>query len=251
MAREKKSLLRKKTSNKVTKKTHLKSVSFKRKKSPIKVSTSNSLLSKCSSDNNTSEFCRRSSDLVRNKRLSDNDLISIVHNQGSNKELFSRYQKKLFIYIFHLVGNKDEAEDILQNVFSKMYKNIEAFDTSRKFSSWIYRIAHNEAINFLKRKGKRYSVSWEDITTSKDKLDTASNDEMPAEKWEHLEIVREIDKALEKLPKKYQQVLKLRYFQEYSYEDISKMLGKPINTIGTLINRAKKKLLEVIKKQRN
>ena len=150
-----------------------------------------------------------------------------------------------------MVGNKDEAEDVLQNVFSKMYKNIDAFDTSRKFSSWIYRIAHNEAINFLKRKGKRYSVSWEDITTSKDKLDTASNDEMPEEKWEHLEIVREIDKALEKLPKKYQQVLRLRYFQEYSYEDIGKMLGKPVNTIGTLINRAKRKLLEVVEGQRN
>ena len=242
MATKKKSLkLKKKIPSKAAKKTFSKAVVFRRKtdfpwnssgsfskKSPIK------------------KFYRRSSDFIYYKDLSDSDLIAVAGTQEAYKELFSRYQKKLFAYIFHLVGNRDETEDILQNVFSKTYKNINDFDTSRKFSSWIYRIAHNEAINFLKRRNKRYTVSWEDINTSKDKLDTASNDEMPEEKWEHLEIVREIDKALEKLPKKYQQVLKLRYFQEYSYEDIGRILKKPVNTIGTLINRAKKKLLEVL-----
>ena len=64
-----------------------------------------------------------------------------------------------------------------------------------------------------------------------------------------MEIVREIDEALEKLPPKYRQVLKLRYFQEYSYEEIGDILKKPINTIGTLINRAKKKLLKIAKQQ--
>ena len=134
----------------------------------------------------------------------------------------------------------------MQNVFSKTYNSIGNFDTSRKFSSWIYRIAHNETINFLKRKSKRYTVSWEDISTSKDKLDTSTSDEQPEEKWAQQEITREVTEALKKLPAKYQQVLKLRYFQEYSYEDIGEMLGKPVNTIGTLINRAKKKLLEVV-----
>ncbi|KKQ79763.1 MAG: RNA polymerase, sigma-24 subunit, ECF subfamily [Candidatus Moranbacteria bacterium GW2011_GWD2_38_7] len=60
------------------------------------------------------------------------------------------------------------------------------------------------------------------------------------------EVVKEIDDALDTLPKKYQQVLKLRYFQEYSYDVISGILNKPVNTVGTLINRAKKKLLEVV-----
>lgn len=182
-------------------------------------------------------------------KLSDNQLVSSVRMREAYEELFTRYQRKLFAYIFHLVGNKDEAEDILQNVFSKVYKNISDFDTSRKFSSWIYRIAHNEAINFLKRRNKRYIVSWEDMNNSKDKLDTASNDEMPEERWEHLEIVREVDKALKKLPEKYKQVLILRYFQEYSYEDIGHILKKPVNTIGTLINRAKGKLLEIVKQE--
>ena len=248
MATKKKSLkLKKKISGKAAKKTFPKTIVFKRESNFLSKLSKNHLFL----TEDPSMFFPEKRSNARRTDLSDSDLINVIHTQENYKELFSRYQKKLFAYIFHLVGNKDEAEDILQNVFSKTYKNINKFDTSRKFSSWIYRIAHNEAINFLKRRNKRYSVSWEDITTSKDKLDTASNDEMPEEKWEHLEIVREIDQALEKLPKKYQQVLKLRYFQEYSYEDIGKMLGKPVNTIGTLINRAKKKLLEVVAGQRN
>ena len=185
------------------------------------------------------------------KDLSDLELISLIQKRNKNaySHLTERYSKKLFTYIFHFVGDKHETEDILQNVFSKTYKNLDKFDVSRKFSSWIYRIAHNESVNFLKRRNKRYTVSWEDISTTKDKLDTATNEEIPEEKWAHMEIVREIDEALEKLPPKYKQVLKLRYFQEYSYEEIGDILKKPINTIGTLINRAKKKLLKIAKQQ--
>lgn len=183
------------------------------------------------------------------KGLSDGELIIVIRTQNieAYKELFARYHKKLFAYIYHLVGNREETEDILQNVFSKTYKSIQNFDTSRKFSSWIYRIAHNESVNFLKRKSKRYTISWDDISTSKDKLDSAFSEERPEEKMEHQEITKEVDWALEKLPKKYKQVLELRYFQEYSYEAMGKILHKPVNTVGTLINRAKRKLLEVVK----
>jgi RNA polymerase sigma-70 factor (ECF subfamily) len=182
--------------------------------------------------------------------MNDVDLIVIIHDKDREvyRELFDRYQKKIFTYIFHLVGNKDETEDILQNVFTKTYNSIEHFDTSRKFSSWIYRIAHNEAVNYLKRKSKRHTVSWEDITTNKDRLDTGTNEEKPEDKWLHNEIDREIDQALEKIPPKYQKVLKMRYFEELSYEEIGVILKKPVNTVGTLINRAKKKLLEIVKK---
>lgn len=193
-------------------------------------------------------FYRRKTDLEACKALSDNELIIIIktQNAAAYRELFSRYQKKLFAYIYHLVGNREEAEDILQNVFSKTYKNIDKFDVSRKFSSWIYRICHNESVNYLKRKSKRYTISWDEVSTSKDKLESASSEERPEEMMEHKEIIKEIDDAMEKLSPQYQQILKMRYFQEYSYEDISKILKKPVNTVGTLIKRAKKKLHEVV-----
>ena len=196
-------------------------------------------------------LCCQHVNLEELKNLSDGELITFIHTQNKEAycELFERYQKKLFTYIYRLVGSREETEDILQNVFSKTYKNIDHFDVARKFSSWIYRIAHNEAVNFLKRKSKRYMVSWEDISTIKDKLDTATNEERPEEKMEHQEIVRDIDLAMKKIPLKYQQVLEMRYFKEYSYEEMGKLLGKPLNTVGTLINRAKKKLLDVVQEE--
>lgn len=198
---------------------------------------------------NPDEVSKSSTDVEALKDLSDIELIEVIKNQNREayQELFLRYQKKLFSYIYHLVGNRDEAEDILQNVFAKTYRNIGYFDVTRKFSSWIYRIAHNESVNYLKRRSKRYTVSWEEILTSKDKLDSASNDENPTERMEHQEIANEIGLALKKIPEKYQQVLKLRYFKEYSYEEMGRVLHKPINTVGTLINRAKRKLLEAVK----
>ena len=199
-------------------------------------------------DEDDCSFFRRKTDIEKCKKLDDSALIEVIHGQNRELywELFNRYQHKLFVYILHLVGNKEEAEDIMQNVFTKTYKNIKHFDLSRKFSSWIYRIAHNEAVNYLKRKNKKYFVSWEDVSASKDKLEMTSN-EVPIEDiWFQQEITKEIREAMEKLPPKYKEILMMRYFSEYSYEKIGGVLNKPVNTVGTLINRAKKKLLEVV-----
>ena len=188
-------------------------------------------------------------DYQKLKRAEDNTIAKMIGEKtpGAYREIEKRYQKKLFTYIYHLVGNREEAEDILQNVFVKMYNNIKRFDTKRKFSSWIYRIAHNEAVNFLKRKSKKQFVSWEDITVSKDKLEASSKEISPVDSWIKKETKKEVQDALNRLPGKYREALVLRYFLDKSYEEISEILGKPINTVGTLINRAKKKLSQVMK----
>lgn len=182
------------------------------------------------------------------KKADDSALVNMVlqKNSSAYRELERRYQKKLFTYLYHMVGNKEETEDILQNVFVKVYNNIASFDTRRKFSSWIYRIAHNEAVNFLKKRNKKRFVSWEDIVASKDKLETSSGEETPVEKWIKKETREEVQAALDKLPRKYREVLVLRYFLDKSYGDIGEILKKPVNTVGTLISRAKKKMLGVI-----
>jgi RNA polymerase sigma-70 factor (ECF subfamily) len=182
------------------------------------------------------------------KTADDNSLVGLVKAGHSEiyDEIVKRYEKKLFSYIYRLVGNKEEAEDILQNVFVKAYRNIRTFDIERKFSSWIYRIAHNEAINFLKKKNKKKFISWEDIVTSKDKIETKSEERSPIDVWIRKESAIEVKKAMERLPEKYRKVLMLRYFSEKSYEEIGKTLKSPVNTVGTLINRAKKKLMAII-----
>lgn len=182
------------------------------------------------------------------KNLNDSELIECLKckNPEVYKELVRRYSKRLSVYLYRLVGSKEESEDLLQNVFMKVYKHCADFNTSRKFSSWIYRIAHNEAVNYLKRKSKKHFVSWEDISTTKDKLETKSDAKSPLENWISKEKKKDVEEALEKIPEKYREVLELRYFQDKSYEEISKVLKKPVNTVGTLLNRAKNKLFEVV-----
>ena len=195
---------------------------------------------------------RHKSDVSAYAGLSDSELVEIVmkRNPEAYKALFSRYEKSLFIYVFHLVRNKEEVEDLLQNVFMKTYRNLHRFDQSRKFSSWIYRISHNEAVNFIKRKSKRRLISWEEVTASKDKIVVSVDAEDVAENFRHREIAQEMDDALDMLPAKYKKILMLRYFDEYSYRKIGEIIDKPVNTVGTLINRAKRKLVEVVREKR-
>lgn len=178
--------------------------------------------------------------------LSDSELVKIVREKDPERyaEIIERYQTKLFIYLYRLIGDREEAEDILQDVFIKTYRNLNSFDTSRKFSSWIYRISHNEAVNYIKRKSLRRFIPWEDITATKDKLEMSSVEEGVDKAWMRKETNQEIDQAISRLSFKYRQVLVLRYYSDKSYEEISEILGRPVNTVGTLINRAKKKLAE-------
>jgi len=166
--------------------------------------------------------------------------------QLGRKELFfeieKTYGKKLYFYIYHLIGSKEDVEDVLQNVFIRAFEKIHSFDTSRQFSSWIYRIAHNESINWMKRNRKRYTISWDDVSATKDKREMSLEDESLEEKWERKELRVNIRSALKRLPHKYREVLILRFYLEKSYEEIGSIIGKPRNTVGTLINRAKKKM---------
>lgn len=180
------------------------------------------------------------------QELTDNDLVILIRKKFPERyqEIIARYQNRLFVYLYRLIGNREEVEDLLQNVFLKVYKNLKSYDSDRKFSSWIYRIAHNEAVNYIKRKSLKKFISWEDISSVRDKLESSSNEEGVAEAWMRKEMVREVTSALDKLPLKYKQVLLLRYFSDKSYKEIGKILKKPVNTVGTLINRAKKNLEE-------
>lgn len=178
------------------------------------------------------------------KELTDNELVEIVRESDPERyaELIERYQGKLFAYLYRLTGAREETEDLLQDVFIKAFRNLRSYDTSRKFSSWIYRIAHNEAVNHIKRRSLKRFIPWEDITATKDMLTMSSSEEGADTAHIREEVRQEVDEVINRLPFKYKQVLLLRYYSDKSYEDISEILGKPINTVGTLISRAKKKM---------
>ena len=174
-------------------------------------------------------------------QLTDNQLAEIIRTK--NEELFAeiinRYQQKLFYYVNRLINHPDEAEDIVQDVFIKVYKNLNGYDSRLKFSSWIYRIAHNEAVNWL-RKNTRYQK--ESIDQSDYLAATLTDGKDFTEALDLRTELGKANQAIDKLPKKYKEVMILKFVEEKSYEEISDILKKPINTIGVLINRGRKML---------
>lgn len=188
---------------------------------------------------------KESTDVKPYVEMTDEELVSAVQSGEAEayKHIIDRYQGKIYAYIMRLTNHREEATDIAQDVFMKAYKHIHKFDTERKFSSWVYRIAHNESVNWLKKKTRAKIESLEvHEEIGKQHPDTIDI---------HDELVRKEDRAMmrnaiDTLPQKYREVMEMRYLQQYSYEEIGEVLDKPVNTVGTLINRAKKKLAEAI-----
>lgn len=179
-------------------------------------------------------------------KLTDSQLVnsSCQGKQECFEEIVMRYQQRMFAYVYRLVGNKEDSLDIVQEVFIKVYKNLKSFNTEKEFSPWIYRIAHNESVNYLKKNRKFYTESIEDNDDVRNILKSKENINEDAEAKELQVFVRS---ALEKLPLKYQKVIELKYFQQKSYQEMSKILKKPMNSVGTLLNRAKKLLYQHLK----
>ena len=173
--------------------------------------------------------------------LKDEELIKLVQSGDDDAyaHIISRFQGKLYAYVMRLTNHREEAKEITQDVFMKAYRNLHTFDTSRKFSSWIYRIAHNESVNWLKKKTKIKMESLENHMENGRQISNEQDIHEELVKKQEREITR---KAIDALPAKYRQVMDMRYLKQMSYDEIGSKLNKPINTIGTLINRAKKKL---------
>lgn len=185
----------------------------------------------------------------QNVAPSDKELVSrSLIERAFFGEIVERYEARLGRYIARLgVVDPDDRDDVLQNVFIKVYKNLNNFDQSLSFSAWIYRIAHNEAISWYRRRKARpegYLAADADMITS---LLADDGLERPDERFD-----REIDskimlRELEQLDDKYLEVLILRYFEHLEYEEISDVLKIPVGTVGTLVHRAKKQLKDRLK----
>ncbi|MBN2059396.1 MAG: RNA polymerase sigma factor [Deltaproteobacteria bacterium] len=165
--------------------------------------------------------------------------------------LMKRYEKKIDSYIRRIANiNRESAEDILQEVFIKVYKNLHGFNKNFKFSSWIYRIAHNEMISYLRKNRKALEALSLDIDgPDHESLMNLLADTLDIEE-EHIsrEKVEIIRRIFAELPPKYREVLVLRYLEEQSYDEISDILKKPPGSVATLINRAKSNFKKIMQR---
>ena len=180
------------------------------------------------------------------ENLSDEELIVKIREKDPElyAEIIQRYQNKLSHYLRKFIKDFDEIEDVLQDVFIKAYKNLYGFNPDKRFSSWIYRIAHNEAINHIKKYYNRGRISFDELEYEiiGEKMDLAERID--------LKIDREkIGLAFNDLKLKYKEVILLYYFEDRSYEEISDILRMPVSTVGTYISRGKKQLKEILLKK--
>ncbi len=169
--------------------------------------------------------------------LSDEQLARLVQDGDTEKFglIMERYQAKLFRYGKKFLFDNDNIEDVVQDVFIKTFQNIMSFDTSQRFSPWIYRIAHNTYINAIKKKssGPLYLFDFDTVLSY-----TVVDDPVVRER-EQREMKDIVDKGLSLIEPKYREILVLFYIEELSYKEIAEILHIPIGTVGVRIMRAK------------
>lgn len=177
----------------------------------------------------------------------DKELVVLaLEDREKFGQLVDRYEAKLERYINRLgVRDPEDRADVLQEIFIKVYRNLNSFDQSLSFSAWIYRIAHNEAISWYRRQKARpegYLVAEGDEIV---KL-VADSSTDPEENFDQSINKEILLRAMEKLDDRYRDVLILRYFEHLEYEDISDVLKVPTGTVGTLVHRGKKQLKGIL-----
>ena len=181
--------------------------------------------------------------LTDSEQLTDEQLVKEIKsgNQQFFEELVKRYETRLIRYVLYLTPGEEKAKDIVQDTFIKVYINLNSFKTDLKFSSWIYRIAHNETMNRLKKYG--FQVFQLDIDIVDRFVVAPNNTESEIEK---AEISKNVQNALSKLPLKYKVPLVLYYIEDKSYDEIGDILKVSLGTVGTLVSRGKKRLKEIL-----
>ena len=174
-------------------------------------------------------------------------VVLTLKNQDYYLCLMKRYEAKLLNYILKISNiSREDAEDILQEVFVKAYQNLNDFDLNFIFSNWIYTIAHNTTISaFRKKKVGLQTVSWDDKDLNNILKPTLDVEDASLQKLSYKQIL----KIINQLPLKYKDVLILKFVEGKDYREISDILHKPMGTIATLINRAKKSLKQELKKE--
>jgi len=174
---------------------------------------------------------------------SDQELVSAtLKNPDAYVAIVERYESALLRYVRRMVWDDHEiVEDITQEVFIKAYQSLNGYNPKLKFSSWIYRIAHNLCVDNLRKNTKKHHTSLDiEDEESQSLIQKIASDENISHSIATHETRQAVQTIIRWLPEKYKTVIILAFMEDKSYEEISDILQIPIGTVGTLINRAKK-----------
>ena len=161
--------------------------------------------------------------------------------QEAFRELVSEYKERLYWHIRNIVKNHDDTDDILQNTFIKIFKNIGNFKGESQLFSWMYRIATNESITFLSKKARKNHISSQEL--QEQVIDNLESDVY----FEGSDIQLKLQKAINSLPAKQQQVFNMKYFQDLKYREISEILDTSEGALKASYHIAVRKIEDFLK----
>jgi RNA polymerase sigma-70 factor (ECF subfamily) len=170
--------------------------------------------------------------------LSDEELIKkyLKGDEKSLEVLIKRYLKPIYSFVFNFVLNQQDAEDLTQEIFLKMWRNLKKFKKEKNFKSWLFTIAKNTCFDFLRKKRRNLILNAENLEIVADLAPSL------LEKLEKESLLEKLKKEIEKLPFKMKEVIDLRYNFGLNFGEISEILGEPMNTVKSRHKRAISKL---------
>lgn len=172
--------------------------------------------------------------------MEEQEFIAQLLNPKTQNAAFAKllndYQKPLYRHIRNIVIDHDDADDVLQNTFVKVFRHLNNFKGESKLFSWVYRIATNEAITFINKKNKQTKITSQD-------LQSRLVENLKADQYfDGNDIQIKLQKAIATLPQKQQLVFKMRYYEEIKYEDMSEILGTSTGALKASYHHAVKKI---------
>lgn len=184
--------------------------------------------------------------LKRSIGVADSELVAraVMGREESFEELVRRYQRPIAAYVYRMVGDYDSALDLTQEVFIKIYGSLARYRSEFKFSTWIYKIAHNVAIDHLRRSSTRNQSLMSESDGVEYELPLKSSRPSPEQESERRERRIEIETVVSQLPHAYRDLILLRHSQDLSYDEIAEVTGLPLGTVKNRLFRAREMMRE-------
>jgi len=185
------------------------------------------------------------------KALEDFELIDRAVEQKDQQAfatLMKRYKKAVYFMILKMIRDADDADDLTMEAFAKAFKNLHKFKKDYTFSTWLFRIATNNTIDFIRKK-KLKTMSLNNTLTDDGgnsvNIDVEDDENNPQDEFIRSQRIEMVRIFVDKLPAKYRKLVKLRYFDELSYDEIAVELDKPLGTVKAQLHRSRELLLEI------
>lgn len=177
--------------------------------------------------------------------------VELVRSAARGREddfeaLVHRYQRQIVSYVFRIIGDYDAALDVTQETFIKVYNSLDKYSTEFKFSTWLYRIAHNAAIDYLRRNSVQSQSIETENTDGTYQLQLVCSQPGPEKVRERSEWRAELQDVIRSLPASYRELIVLRHSKELSYDEIAAVTGLPLGTVKNRLFRAREMMREIL-----